>query len=217
MENIFAIYKPKGITSNDAVNIVRRALHVKKVGHAGTLDPLAEGVLVIGVGREATKHLGKVMLKEKEYKAEIRLGIESTTDDEEGIKTKWRVAVKPTIDSVKEILPAYIGCIIQTPPPYSALKIRGKPAYAYARQGNHIIPNPRNVFIKEIECCSYKWPILRLRIVTGPGVYIRALARDIGKDLSVGGYLTSLLRTRVGEFTLEEARTLNILEQSGAL
>jgi len=206
MENIFALYKPKGITSNDAVQKVRSIVgRSVKVGHAGTLDPLAQGVLVIAVGREATKKISETVKKEKEYMAEITLGFESSTDDAEGEKIEIQFSKKPEIKDFEKILPEFIGKINQMPPIYSAIKIGGKEAYKYARKGQVVEMQPRGVEIKNIEILEYAWPVLKVKVITGPGVYIRSLARDIGKKLGVGGYLSFLERTRVGDFIKEKA------------
>ncbi len=204
-DKIFAIYKPKGPTSHDIVDEIRKITGEKRVGHAGTLDPLARGVLVVGVGREATKKLGEVVQKEKEYIAEIKLGEESSTDDEEGEKTKSQVNKSISFEDVEWVIGGFVGVIQQTPPAYSAIKIRGRKAYELARKNIKPDLKPREIEIKEIEILDYKWPFLKIRVVTGPGVYIRALARDIGRKLGVGGYLADLERTRVGEFTKEKA------------
>ena len=211
MENIFAIYKPKGYTSNDIVNIVKKARNEKKVGHAGTLDPLATGVLVIGVGREATKKLGDIVKHEKEYVATIKFGVTSTTDDEEGEKTEVEVTEIPELDDIRKILVRFQGKISQTPPLFSAVKVKGKEAYKLARKGQKVELKPRQVEIKNIEILSYEWPILKLKVITGPGVYIRSLARDIGEQLNVGGYLTDLERTRVGQFNKDNSISLEEL------
>jgi len=206
MENIFACYKPKGITSNDLVQKVRTLVgRDVKVGHAGTLDPLAQGVLVIAVGREATKKIDEVVQKEKEYVAHITFGRESSTDDAEGEKTEIKFSAIPTREDIQAILPEFTGLINQVPPIYSAIKIDGKEAYKYARQGQDIEMESREVEVKDIEILDYMWPLLKLRIVTGPGVYIRSLARDIGRRFGVGGYLSFLERTRVGDFKKEDA------------
>lgn len=206
MSNIFAFYKLKGITSNDAVqkarSIVGRSV---KVGHAGTLDPLAQGVLVIAVGREATKKISEVVKKEKEYVAEITLGYESVTDDAEGEKTAVSFSEKPNLEQIKKILPEFTGTIKQTPPIYSAIKVFGREAYKYARKGQAVEMESRDAEIKNIEILEYTWPILKIKVITGPGVYIRSLARDIGRKLGVGGYLSFLERTRVGDFKKEDA------------
>lgn len=202
---IFAIYKPKGITSHDVVNAVRTHTGEKRVGHAGTLDPLAEGVLVIGVGREATKKLAEVVKKEKEYMAEITLGVTSTTDDEEGEKTEQKVARIPTREDIENVVESFSGAIQQVPPVYSAVKIKGEEAYKRVRRGEEVTLKPRAVEVKEIEILKYEFPLLKLRVVTGPGVYIRGLARDIGEKLGVGGYCSQLKRTRVGNFLERDA------------
>ena len=209
-EGIVAIWKPIHMTSYDVIRVVRRATGVQNVGHAGTLDPLASGVLVVGIGRPATRHLGQVVLQEKEYRAVVRLGATSATDDEEGEKTYQDITRIPGIDEVEKIVRNHIGIIVQTPPMYSALKIKGKPAYAYARAGEAIIMKPRRIEIKDIEILSYAWPVLTMRVVTGPGAYIRALARDIGAALKVGGYLTVLERMRVGQYAAEGCIRLSI-------
>jgi len=228
MENIFAVYKPKGMTSHDVVDLLRRKLGERRIGHAGTLDPLARGVLVVGVGRSATKILASVVAKDKEYIAVIRLGMESTTDDEEGEKTiviksqnsKLNDQILPrsgillreiSAKRIQDMLREFIGVIMQVPPVYSAVKVRGKEAYKRTRKGESVQLAPRRVLVKDIEIIKYRWPLLTLCIVTGPGVYIRSLARDIGQKLGCGGYLTDLERTRVGEFTKEHARDLESL------
>jgi tRNA pseudouridine55 synthase len=213
MKDLFAVWKPVGMTSHDVVDVLRRTTGIKKVGHAGTLDPLAEGVLVVGVGRAATKQIGVVVAKEKEYEADIILGITSTTDDEEGEKTKRAGVVEPSEEDVETALKLFVGTSMQMPPIYSALKVGGAPAYVYARKGKAVILKERAVTIKEIELVSYAWPHIRFRVVTGPGVYIRALARDMGEVLHTGGYLSALIRTRVGEFIKENSYTLEEIKK----
>src|SRR3989338_3405144 len=208
MENIIGIYKPKGPTSHDIVDHVRKITGIKKVGHAGTLDPLAQGILVVGIGRDATKKLSTIVQKEKEYIAKIFLGEKSTTDDDEGEKIKYEIKKIPTLEDIENALKKHIGKIKQIPPQFSAIKVKGKPAYASARQGKKIELAPREVEIKNIKIIKYSFPFLVIHVTTGSGVYIRALARDIGDILSCGGYLSSLERTRVGEFTKENSYTL---------
>ena len=203
---MFTIYKPKGPTSHDIVDQVRRVTGIRKVGHAGTLDPLAEGVLVVAVGRGATKQIDSIVKTEKEYIAKIKFGETSTTDDEEGEKTKVATdEVEITKEQIEEGLKQFIGEIKQMPPIYSAIKVKGQTAYKMARKGKEIKLEPREVLIKEIEILDYSWPYLELRIVCGPGTYIRSLARDIGEELTVGAYLAELKRTRVGDYKIEEA------------
>lgn len=202
-EGIIAVWKTCGMSSHDVINRVRRASGIRTVGHAGTLDPLARGVLVIGVGRTATRTLAVEVQKEKEYLTVVRLGITSSTDDEEGEKTTHVIAAVPTREAIDSAAQKFVGEIMQVPPIYSALKIKGKPAYAYAREGKDLIMQARPVTIKEIEVLSYEYPDIHLRAVTGAGVYIRSLARDIGAALGTGAYMADLERTRVGEFTKE--------------
>ncbi|MDO8574059.1 MAG: tRNA pseudouridine(55) synthase TruB [bacterium] len=202
---IFAIYKPKGPTSNFIVQKIKKITGIKKVGHAGTLDPLAKGVLVIGVGRASTKKLSQVVAKEKEYLATIKLGLKSTTDDEEGIKEKITVLERPNKKDIQKVIKKFEGEILQVPPIYSAIKIKGKEAYKLARKGQEVQLKPRKVKVKKITLQDYKWPYFKIRVVTGPGVYIRSLARDIGQNLKTGGYLSNLERTRVGKFNRDNA------------
>jgi len=223
---IFAIYKPKGPTSNDIVQKIRRITGIKKVGHAGTLDPLATGVLVVGVGREATKKLGDIVKKEKEYIATIKLGMTSTTDDAEGSKQKilepavsteasregWAEG-HPKLPKIKTTLKQFQGKIKQVPPIFSAIKVKGKEAYKLARKGQKPKLEARLVEIKKIEILTYRWPYLKLKVITGPGFYVRSLARDIGEKLQTGAYLSNLERTRVGQFTKEKSIKLDQLHR----
>lgn len=212
MSKIFAVYKPKGPTSYDIVEEIKKITGEKKVGHAGTLDPLARGVLVVAVGREATKKLGQIVKKEKEYLAKIKLGVKSATDDEEGEKTEIKISRPPFAKELRDIIGSFEGEIMQIPPLYSAVKIKGKEAYKYARKGKYVKLEPRKAKIKKIDILKYGWPYLELKVVTGSGVYIRSLARDIGKKLNVGGYLADLERTRVGDFTKEKALSMHQIE-----
>ncbi len=203
-EGIIAVWKPAGMSSHDVINRVRRASGIRTVGHAGTLDPLARGVLVIGVGRMATRRLADEVRKEKEYVTTVRLGVTSSTDDEEGEKAPHEVSAVPSREDVEAAARKFVGEIMQVPPVYSALKIKGKPAYAYAREGKAPVMEARPVTVKEMQVLSYDYPDIRLRAVTGAGVYVRSLARDMGEVLGTGGYMADLERTRVGEFTKEK-------------
>lgn len=202
---IYPIYKPKGITSFDVIFKLRKMTGIKKIGHAGTLDPLASGVLVVAIGREYTKQLEQLTLTDKEYEAEITLGQTSTTDDDEGEKTQFVVEEVPSENSVNHVVHSFIGEINQLPPVYSAIKVKGVPAHRRVRKGQTVDLKPRKVVIHDIEIVSFSWPLLRIKVHCGKGVYIRSLARDIGERLKVGGYLSELIRTRVGEYRLEDA------------
>lgn len=209
---IVPIFKPQGPTSFNIISKVKKATGIKKVGHAGTLDPLASGVLIVGIGRESTRKLFSELEKEKEYEVLIEFGRESATDDEEGEKTEWEVEHKPKGEEVKEALKKFIGEIWQMPPQYSAVKRGGVEAYKEARQGRKVVLGKRQVLIKDIEVLSYAWPLLRLKVVTGPGVYIRSLARELGEELKVGGYVKELIRTRVGEYKIEDCVEIDSLK-----
>jgi tRNA pseudouridine55 synthase len=152
--------------------------------------------------------LGEVVKKEKEYFATVRLGAFSATDDGEGQKTEVIVSRKPSRKDVQNAIAGFMGVIPQIPPRFSALKRGGKVAYKLARAGKEVVLSPRKVEIKEIKLVSYHFPLIKLRVVTGPGVYIRSLARDIGDKLKTGGYLAGLERTRVGDFKKRDARKL---------
>ncbi|RME55805.1 tRNA pseudouridine(55) synthase TruB [Candidatus Parcubacteria bacterium] len=205
-EGIVAVWKPRGISSHAVVDVVRRATGERKVGHAGTLDPLAEGVLVVGVGRRATRRLAEMVQKEKEYVATVHLGMVSATDDAEGpLRHYTAPSHPPSQEELQRALKKFCGVITQVPPRWSAVKVRGKEAYKRARAGEQFTLSPRKVHIREIALLDYRWPHVLFRAVTGPGVYIRSLARDLGRQLGTGGYLERLVRTRVGQYTAREA------------
>lgn len=214
IEGIYIIDKPLGMSSQRAVGHVKRWARARsgvrtiKVGHGGTLDPLATGVLVIAVGRAQTKTLDAVVGAQKEYEAVVRLGQTSTTDDEEGEKTVCAVANVPTIDAVQATVQQFVGNIVQTPPIYSAIKIDGVEAYKRVRRGQHVEIAPRTVRIDAIDVLSYAYPDVHIRVTCGKGTYIRALARDIGAALGTGAYMAALRRTRVGTYHIADAQSL---------
>ena len=208
MKQIIAINKVKGWTSHDVIGKLRRITGIRKIGHAGTLDPLASGVLIVAIGRESTREISNYTKQEKEYLATIKFGQVSSTDDEEGDKETINVVEKPTENIVQQTLKKFTGRIKQIPPIYSAIKINGKPACRRVRKGQEVVLEPREVEIKKIEIVSYKYPILKLKVICSSGVYIRSLARDLGKELKVGGYLADLIRTRIGNFTIDQSQTV---------
>ena len=175
---IIAVNKPKGPTSNQILSQIKKIIGIKKVGHAGTLDSLASGVSIIAIGRDSTKKISEEVKKEKEYIAKIKLGETSETDDEEGGKTVWGGVKVPEVSKVSKVLENFIGKIKQIPPIYSAIKVSGQESYKLARRGKPVKLKPREVEIKNIEILSYEYPLLKIKIITGPGVYIRSLARD---------------------------------------
>lgn len=210
---IVGIYKPKGPTSHDIIYQIRRITRVKRVGHAGTLDPAASGVLVVAIGREFTKQLSTIVDSDKEYEATVKLGARSNTDDGEGEIVEFqRSNDKFQIGDIKKVLATFVGKIKQVPPKFSAIKMSGRKAYELARKGQEVVMEPRAVEIYKIELLSYSWPELTIQVHCGKGVYIRSLARDIGESLGVGGYMSALERTRVGNFKLEDCLDLEQLK-----
>lgn len=202
-EGLYLINKPRGRSSFSIVAQVRRLSGIKKVGHAGTLDPEAEGLLVILLGKEYTKQAEKYSKLDKTYEFEIKLGEVSTTDDEEGGKIKVSDA-KPTKTEIIKALSNYEGEIKQTPPVYSAIKIDGQRAYKRARNGEEVEMPTRKVNIKSIKLLEYNYPFASIKADVSSGTYIRSLARSIGEDLKTGAYCTKIVRTRVGEFSLDD-------------
>lgn len=203
------IQKPGGITSHDVVDKLREITGIKKVGHSGTLDPFATGLLILGIGREATKRLSWFLTKDKEYIAKIRLGAVSDTYDREGRIVSREVSEEPSEKKVKKVLKSFLGQIKQYPPMFSAKKIKGKKLYELARKGVKAEIRPQRVEIYKIGFLSYKFPYLEIKVSCSSGTYIRSLAYDIGEKLSCGGYLEELCRTKIGEFELAEAVTLS--------
>ena len=179
-----------------------------KVGHGGTLDPLATGVLVVLCGK-ATPLCDRVMRGTKRYSARIDLSAFTTTDDREGERTEVVSTRTPSRQDVEHALSAFVGQVMQRPPVYSAMKVGGRRAYALARKGEAVELEPRPVFIQSIEIVEYAWPFVDLDIVSGKGVYIRSIARDLGIALGTGGTLASLRRTAVGAFTIDHAIPLD--------
>ena len=205
------INKPAGPTSHDIVDRLRRITGIKKIGHAGTLDPFARGVLILGISRKATRNISKFAKLDKEYVAEIYLGAKSDTHDKAGkiIKTKCD---QRDLGSIKKAVNNFIGEQKQVPPMYSAKKIKGKKLYELARQGKEIKREPADINVYSIEIIFFKWPILKVKIKCSSGTYVRSLARDIGRKLGCGAYLKELTRTAIGKYKIEEGVTLNTLK-----
>ncbi|MFC1523380.1 tRNA pseudouridine(55) synthase TruB [Thermodesulfobacteriota bacterium] len=197
--------KPVGPTSFDMVRAVRRATGVKKVGHAGTLDPLASGLLIICIGRPATKMISRLMAGEKEYEATLQLGIETDTQDSEGKIVAQRPVGMIAQEDVERCLAGFVGRQLQTPPAYSALKHKGKSLYYYARKGIAVVKEPRPIEIHLLETVAFSEDKLTFRVVCGKGTYVRTLAADIGKALGPGACLVALRRTRSGPFSVSDA------------
>ena len=214
LAGLLVIDKPGGLTSHDVVARVRRLAGTRKVGHAGTLDPMATGVLLVGVGR-ATRLLGHLTLTEKAYDATIRLGVATTTDDAEGEPLRTTTADHLGEREVVEAARAFVGNLDQRPASVSAVKVGGRPAYARMRAGEAVDLPARRVTVHELTVTSVR-PAgacvdADVSVRCTSGTYVRAIARDLGDALGVGGHLTALRRTAVGPFTLEDAHPLGTL------
>ena len=217
LEGIINLDKPAGLTSARAVSRIKRLLDGKvKVGHAGTLDPFATGVLLVLVGK-ATKACEQFMGCSKTYEAVIRFGATTPTDDPDSEPIPWPDAQPVAVNTIRDTLPYFTGDVLQQPPAFSALKVEGRRAYALARAGRAPKLSARRVRIDSIQLFSYDWPLLRLGIRCGRGTYIRALARDLGQRLNVGGYLTALRRTSIGPFDVSSARSLDQIAAEGVI
>lgn len=187
------------------VQLVRRGLGVRKVGHAGTLDPFASGLLIICVGRPATRQISGLMEGDKVYDATLQLGVETDTQDHTGNIVKQSPVPALTSQQVEKTLDLFKGRQMQIPPVYSALKYKGKPLYYYARRGEKVVKEPREVWIRAIELLSLAKDILRIKVVCSKGTYIRTMAQDIGVSLGCGAHLLELRRLESGEFSVDDS------------
>lgn len=207
-EGIYLINKPRGRSSFSMVAQVRRLCGIKKVGHAGTLDPEAEGLLIVLVGKDYTRQSDKFLKLDKTYQFDVKLGENSSTGDEEGTKSKIS-SQRPSIDAIDTVIDRFLGEILQTPPQYSAIKINGQRAYKSAQKGIKVDIKPRSITVNHLNLISYKYPMLSLEADVSSGTYIRSLAEDIGRELKTGGYCTKIVRTRIGDYYLKDAITLD--------
>lgn len=215
MEGFLLLDKPSGVTSHDVVDAVRRVTGERRVGHAGTLDPLATGLLLVAVGRPCTSQLSTFLGMDKTYEAEIRLNGTSETGDIDGNVTPLAEPLsEPTSAAVAETLRAFLGPQLQTPPMYSAKKLQGKKLYELARSGITVAREPVSITIHALDLISYAWPTLTVHATVSSGTYIRTLAEDMGKRLGVGGYLTALRRTAIGPYDVRNATKLSELTKS---
>lgn len=216
MDGVLNIDKPAGITSHDVVDRVRRIFGVRRVGHAGSLDPIATGVLLVCVGK-ATRIVEFLMDAEKEYEGVMTLGVTTDTEDSSGRVLSETDSCHVTRQQILDTLPAFIGDIMQTPPMVSALHHEGKRLYELARQGETAPREPRPVTVKEIELLDFEegeHPQARLRVVCSKGLYVRTLFADIGDALGVGAHMSALRRTRIGRFVIDESVNLGSLASS---
>ena len=215
LSGILNIDKPAGVSSARVVAQVKRMLpRGTKIGHAGTLDPFATGVLLLLVGK-ATKLCERLMSEAKQYVATVKLGATTETLDPETPEVVRRGVVPMTREQVEQVLPRFVGEIEQMPPVYSALKIGGRPAYQLAREGEAVELKTRQVKVYGIELLRFEWPELELKIDCGRGTYVRSIARDVGAALGTDGYLTALRRTKVGDFSADAAVIVDVLQKDG--
>ena len=209
MMGFLNIDKPRGMTSTDVVRRVKRAVRMRRgVGHGGSLDPIATGVLIVGIGR-ATRLMDRLLGGAKEYAAEIELGVSTNTYDADGEVVSSRDASGVSRDDVEAALTAFHGEIEQVPPMYSALKRQGKRLYELARQGVEVEREPRTVIVREIALADWQPPVATVRIECGGGFYVRSLAHDLGETLGCGGHMRSLIRRRVGPFHIDDSQDLD--------
>jgi tRNA pseudouridine55 synthase len=213
-DGLVIVDKPAGWTSHDVVARVRQLAHTRRVGHSGTLDPMATGVLVLGVGK-ATRLLHHLVLADKAYTGTMRLGQATTTDDAEGDVVSWGSATGLTPDAVRAAMQPLTGSIEQVPNAVSAIKLDGQHAYQRVRAGQSVRLEPRSVTVARFDALTVTRVgdllDVEVDVECSSGTYVRALARDLGAALGVGGHLTALRRTRVGPFTIDGARTLDQL------
>ena len=212
-EGILVVDKPKGITSHDVVSRLRRKLNMKRIGHAGTLDPMATGLLIMLIGK-ATKASQYLISLDKTYEGTIRLGIETDSQDADGEV----VAEKPVPDglseeTVRKEMDGFLGDQYQTPPMFSAKKIDGVPLYKMARKGKTVEREPRFIRINKFETLRFESPEIDFRMASSKGTYVRTVAHDLGQRLDCGAHLTALRRTLIDQFDLKDAHTLDSIEE----
>jgi len=212
MDGILVVNKPAGITSHDVVNAVRRRFNIKKVGHAGTLDPMATGVLVMLLGR-ATKLSSGLIQDEKEYIAKVYFGRRTDTQDSTGKVIEEKEITGLDLDSVKKVLDTFKGEMEQVPPMISAIKYKGKKLYQIARSGKTVHREPRKIRISGIELLEFNFPELEFSVRCSKGTYVRTLCEDIGKALGVPSHMSGLVRTMSGKFLLRDAKNLEEINE----
>jgi len=213
LSGILVLDKPAGMSSMGAVAAVRQCAAGVRTGHAGTLDPLATGVLVIALGA-ATKAIDRLMATDKRYRTVIDLSAFTSTDDREGAPETVDVTAVPEESTIRRLLERFTGSILQRPPAFSAMKVGGRRAYQLARRGEKPTIASRRVQVRGLELVRYEWPEVELDLRCGKGFYVRSLARDLGQALGTGGHCASIRRTAVGPFTIEEAILLLNLPES---
>ena len=213
VSGVLVIDKPIGLTSHDVVQIIRRGTGIRRAGHTGTLDPRASGVLVVLIG-PAVRLSEYVSASDKRYQATISLGSSTDTYDSEGMVTSEAPASHVTEEGFDEILQTFVGEIEQVPPPYSAVKVKGRKAYEMARQGEKVELEPRKIQVFSLDILEWDPPEVVIDAYCSSGTYVRSLANDLGEALGTGAYLIGLRRTKSGKFTLREAVPLRILKEA---
>jgi len=212
-DGIILVDKPAGITSHDVVDRVRRIFKTRRVGHAGTLDPFATGLLILGINA-ATKKLNEFVGLDKTYEATARLGATSDTYDLDGVIVQRTTSNVQRREDIEVALMSFLGGYEQKAPAYSAKKVKGQKLYELARAGKDVeaLRPTKKIDISEIELLDYAWPDLKFRVTCSSGTYIRSLAHDLGEKLGCGAYLTQLRRTRIGEYKIEDAKKLEEID-----
>lgn len=205
---VLLIDKPLDWTSFDVIRKIRNLIKIKKVGHAGTLDPLATGLLIVCTGK-FTKKINEYMSQEKEYTGTITLGAITPTYDLESEPREFKPIDEITEELIQETTKKFTGEILQTPPIHSAIKQKGKPVYLLARKGIDVVLEPRKITISKFEITSIEMPVIYFKVVCTTGTYIRSLANDFGAAIGCGGYLSKLRRTRIGNFKVEDAISID--------
>ena len=211
LEGIVIVNKPTGMTSHDVVSCVRRKLHMRRVGHAGTLDPLATGVLVMLIGK-ATKLFKKFEAFDKAYKATLILGMKTTTADIEGKILEQRPYGTYSRTNIESVLQNFVGDIEQVPPMVSAVKVNGKRLYQLARKGIEVRREPRHITIRQLSLLAFDLPRVTFYLECSKGTYVRKLAEDIGDHLGCGACISEIQRTKVGPFHIEDAVDLDAVD-----
>lgn len=209
---VLLIDKPLEWTSFGVVSKIRNLIRIKKVGHAGTLDPLATGLLIVCTGK-FTKRINEFMAQEKEYTGTFTLGATTPTYDLESEPVSFKSFEHLTAEQLYQATLPFTGEIMQVPPAHSAIKVDGKRVYELARQGKEVKLEPRKLFIKEFSITKIEMPVVHFKVVCSTGTYIRSLANDYGATLGCGAYLSSLRRTRIGEFSVDDAMTMPAFEE----
>ncbi|HBB57627.1 MAG TPA: tRNA pseudouridine(55) synthase TruB [Chitinophagaceae bacterium] len=210
---VLLIDKPLGWTSFDVVRKLRHLIRIKKIGHAGTLDPLATGLLIVCTGK-FTKRINEFMAQEKEYTGTITLGAVTPSYDLETEPTNHQDIGAITLSLIQQSVKQFTGSILQVPPAHSAIKVKGKRVYELARKGESVVLEPRRITISSFEVLRFEEGLVHFKVVCSTGTYIRSLANDLGVALGCGAYLSALRRTRIGSFLVDQAQTPEQFERS---